>query len=132
MDFARVHSWLSATYWTPGIARERVEYAARNSALVVGAFAPEGLQVGFARVVSDNARFAYLCDVVVEESHRNRGVARAMVKHAMNHPDFATVGVWTLATRDAHGVYAELGFLPITDPASRPADWMVLRRKKAP
>jgi GNAT superfamily N-acetyltransferase len=129
MDFGRVHAWLAATYWTPGIPRERVERAARNSALVLGAFTPEGVQVGFMRVVSDKTRFAYLCDVIVDESHRNRGIARAMVEFALGHPEFATVTTWTLATRDAHGVYAPLGFLPVTEPVSRPADWMILRRK---
>ncbi len=128
MDFARVHAWLAATYWTPGIARERVERGASNSALVIGAFDPDGAQIGFARVVSDKTRFACLCDVVVDETYRGRGVGRAMVKYALEHPEFAAVNTWTLATRDAHTVYAPLGFLPVTDPVSRPADWMVLRR----
>ena len=129
MDFARVQAWLAATYWTPGIARERVERAARNSALVLGAFTADGTQVGFARVVSDKTRFGYFCDVVVDEAYRHRGLARAMVEYALAHPEFATVTTWTLATRDAHGVYTPLGFKPVTDPVSRPDDWMVLRRK---
>lgn len=128
MDFERVHAWLAATYWTPGISRERVERGAGNSALVLGAFTPDGTQTGFARVVSDKSRFAYLCDVVVDEAHRRRGIARAMIAHALAHPGFATVTTWMLATRDAHAVYAPLGFRPVSDPVSRPADWMVLRR----
>lgn len=128
MDFARVRTLLAATYWTPGIERERVERAAQNSALVIGAFAPDGAQVGYARVVSDKTRFAYLCDVVVDEGHRGRGLGRAMAKFALGHPELSTVSTWTLATRDAHGVYGPLGFLPVADPVSRPADWMVLRR----
>ena len=127
-DFARVHAWLAATYWTPGIARERVEHAARHSALVLGAFVEGGEQVGFTRVVSDKSRFAYLCDVVVDEAHRRRGIAKALVRYALAHPELATVSSWMLATRDAHTVYAPLGFLPVTDPVSRPADWMLLRR----
>lgn len=130
MDFTRVQSLLAATYWVPGIARETVEHAARHSALLVGAFAADGRQVGYARVVSDQARFAYLCDVVVAEEFRGRGLGRAMVRHALEHPDLATINTWILATRDAHGVYAPLGFLPVTDPASRPEDWMVRRRLK--
>jgi GNAT superfamily N-acetyltransferase len=128
MDFARVHAWLAATYWTPGISRERIEHGARNSALVMGAFAPDGVQVAFARVVSDKSRFGYLCDVVVDEAHRRRGLASKLVKHALEHPDFATLSTWALWTRDAHPVYAAHGFLPATDPISRPEDWMVLRR----
>lgn len=128
MDFSTVREWLSRTYWTPGIARELIERAATNSALVIGAFAEDGPQVGFMRVVSDKVRFAYLCDVIVDESWRGRGVARAMVRHALDHPDFATVRTWTLATRDAHGVYGTLGFKPMSAPESRPESWMVLRR----
>lgn len=127
MDFARVHAWLAATYWTPGIARETVERAARNSALLIGAFTLEGVQIGYARVVSDQTRFAYLCDVVVDEPYRRQGVAGAMVRFALDHPELATVRTWTLATRDAHGVYEPLGFHPMTDPESRPEDWMVRR-----
>lgn len=129
MDFARVRALLAATYWVPGIGRDRIERAAEHSALVIGAFAPDGGQVGYARVISDKTRFAYICDVVVDEAHRGRGVARAMTRFALEHPNFVTVVTWTLSTRDAHGVYAPLGFLPITDPVSRPEDWMVLRRE---
>ncbi|MDZ4404290.1 GNAT family N-acetyltransferase [Prosthecobacter sp.] len=130
MDFERVHAWLAATYWTPGIARETVERAARHSALVIGAFDAAGIQIGYARLVSDNTRFAYLCDVIVDGAHHGGGIGRAMVRHFLEHPEFATVRTWTLATRDAHTVYAPLGFLPVVDPVSRPDDWMVLRRKE--
>jgi len=129
MDFARVQALLAATYWVPGIGRDRVERAASHSALVIGAFAPDGVQVGYARVISDKSRFAYICDVVVDEGHRGRGLGRAMARFALEHPDFVTVTTWTLSTRDAHGVYAPLGFLPVTEPVSRPEDWMVLRRE---
>jgi GNAT superfamily N-acetyltransferase len=128
MDFARAQAWLSQTYWTPGISQDRIEHAARHSALVLGAFNEAGEQVGFARVVSDCARFAYLCDVIVDPVHRGKGIGRAMVTHALEHPSLATVLIWTLGTRDAHGVYEPLGFKPITDPASAPERWMVLRR----
>jgi GNAT superfamily N-acetyltransferase len=129
MDFTRVHAWLTASYWVPGIARETVEREARNSALVIGAFAADGSQIGYARVISDKSRMAYLADVVVEEAHRGRGVARAMVQYAIDHPELATVTIWTLLTRDAHGVYAPLGFRPITAPESTPDRWMVWRKR---
>jgi GNAT superfamily N-acetyltransferase len=130
MDLGRVQSLLAATYWVPGIGRDQVERAARNSALVIGAFLVEGIQIGYARVVSDKTRFGYFCDVVVEEAWRGRGIGRAMMRHALGHPEFATVTTWTLSTRDAHQVYAPLGFLPVTDPVSRPNDWMVLRLRR--
>lgn len=128
VDFARVHAWLSSSYWTPGIARERIEHASRHSALVLSAFAPDGGQIGFLRVVSDKARFAYLCDVWVDEAHRGKGLARSMVRHAMEHPDFATVTTWTLATKDAQGVYATLGFRDVREEGAHPNTWMVLRK----
>lgn len=128
VDFVRVHGWLSSSYWTPGIERERVERAAWNSALVLSAFAPDGVQAGFLRVVSDRTRFAYLCDVWVDESHRGHGLARTMVRHAMEHPDFVTVSTWTLGTKDAQQVYAPLGFRDIREEGVYPNTWMVRRR----
>jgi len=128
MDVVRVQTWLASSYWMPGIARERVEREAQNSALVLGAFTGDGTQVSYARVISDKSRFAYLCDVIVDEAHRSRGLGRAMVKYALEHPEFATVTTWTLLTRDAHGVYAPLGFRPVTAPESAPECWMVWRK----
>lgn len=127
VDFALVHAWLSSSYWTPGIARERIEHASRHSALVLSVFAPDGSQIGFLRVVSDKARFAYLCDVWVDEAHRGKGIARTMVRHAMQHADFTTVTTWTLATKDAQSVYAPLGFRDIREEGAFPNTWMVLR-----
>ncbi len=127
MDFARVQVWLAATYWQPGVVREVVEHQARNSALVIGAFTMDGTQVGYTRVISDKLRFGYLCDVVVDEAHRGKGVGRAMVQFALKHPEYITVQDWTLKTRDAHGVYSALGFRPITDPVNHPEVWMALR-----
>ncbi len=114
IDWHRVHSWLASSYWTPGISLNRVKRGAENSALVLGAYSPAG-QVGYLRVVSDKSRFAYLCDVWVDENHRGKGLARRMVQEALNHPDFATVN-WLLATLDAHEVYSRLGFTPLENP----------------
>ena len=114
IDWNRVHAWLASSYWTPGISFERVKRGGENSALVLGAY-KNGEQVGYARVVSDKTRFAYLCDVWVEQKHRGKGLARLMVQTALSHPDFATVN-WLLATVDAHGVYAKLGFTPLQNP----------------
>lgn len=114
MDWSRVHKWLSSSYWCLGITKDQVERAARHSALVVGAYLGEE-QVGYLRVISDKTRFAYLCDVWVDETHRRQGLARAMVRYALEHPDFSTA-VWMLATADAHGVYAPLGFSPLKEP----------------
>lgn len=114
IDWSRVHAWLTASYWSPGITKDQVKRAARHSALVVAAF-KEQEQVGYLRVISDKTRFAYICDVWVDEAHRRRGLARAMVRSAIEHPDFSTVA-WLLATADAHAVYAPLGFSPLNEP----------------
>ena len=114
IDFARVHSWLTTSYWSPGISREWVERAARHSALVLGAYSPQG-QVGYLRVVSDLARLAYLCDVWIDSEHRGKGLGRLIVRYALEHPELARVK-WILATADAHGVYANLGFKPLSEP----------------
>ena len=116
LDFAAVHAWLSGSYWSPGITRAQVEQAARHSALVAGAYQPYGGQVGYCRVVSDRTRVAWLADVFVDPDHRGKGVGRAMVAFAMSHPELAEVETWHLATRDAHGVYAVLGFGPLPHP----------------
>lgn len=132
VDFAQVTSWLTTSYWTPGIPRERIEHAARHSALVLSAYDATGHQAGFLRVVSDKARFAYLCDVWVAEAHRGQGLARQMVRHALEHPEFATVSTWTLGTRDAQGVYEALGFREITEEGAYPYAWMVRRLPPPP
>lgn len=109
IDFAAVHAWLAGSYWSPGVERERVEQAARFSALVVGAYFA-GKQVGYVRVVSDRTTFAWIADVFVDPAHRGRGIARAMVRFALEHPNLQGLRRWMLATRDAHGVYAAAGF----------------------
>ncbi|MDB6036651.1 MAG: acetyltransferase [Verrucomicrobiales bacterium] len=114
IDFARVHSWLTTSYWSPGISREWVERAARHSALVLGVYSAQG-QVGYLRVVSDRARLAYLCDVWIDSEHRGKGLGRLIVRYALEHPELARVK-WILATADAHGVYANLGFKPLSEP----------------
>lgn len=114
IDFAAVTAWLAASYWSPGISRQRVEQGARNSAVVIGAYL-EGKQMGFARVVSDTTRFAYLSDVIVDAQHKGKGIGRAMVKFALEHPALAGVEKWFLRTEDAHGVYEPLGFRLISD-----------------
>jgi ribosomal protein S18 acetylase RimI-like enzyme len=130
MDFARIHAWLASSYWSPGVSREQVETGARNSALVLGAFdAQSGTQCGYTRVVSDKVRFAYLCDVWVEEAWRRRGLARALLRHAMEHPELSAVTTWTLGTRDAMPLYESLGFRDIREPGVYSNTFMMLRKK---
>ncbi|HET6147825.1 MAG TPA: GNAT family N-acetyltransferase [Polyangia bacterium] len=110
LDLARVTGWLAASYWSPGIPRATVEQAARHSSLVAGAYADDGTQVGHLRVVSDCTRFANIMDVYVAESQRRRGLGRALVRFALDHPAHRSIARWQLGTRDAHGVYEHEGF----------------------
>jgi GNAT superfamily N-acetyltransferase len=120
LDLALVHLWLSGSYWSPGIRREVVERAFEHS-LAVGAYDDRGAQVGVARVVTDQATFAWLCDVFVAEGSRGQGVARSMVRLLLADPRLQTLRRWCLATRDAHDVYRPLGFGPV-----EPSRWLEL------
>ena len=114
LDIARVHGWLASSYWSPGIARELVERAIAGSHCL-GAYR-EGAQVGFARMITDHATFAWLADVWVDEAVRGEGVGRRMVGWFLEHPRFAGIRRMGLTTVDAHGVYATLGFAPLERP----------------
>jgi GNAT superfamily N-acetyltransferase len=120
VQFARVHGWLTESYWSPGISFERVVHAAEGSSLVVSAYRGNE-QVGYLRVVSDRTTFAWVCDVIVDEAHRGKGLARAMLNFALEHPDHQGLRRWILATKDAHGVYAACGF----EPLKAPERWML-------
>jgi GNAT superfamily N-acetyltransferase len=119
-DLAAVHAYLTASYWAAGVPRAVVERSVAGS-LPFGIFhAPEARrerQVGFARVVTDRATFAYLADVYVLEEHRGRGLARWLMEVITAHPDLQGLRRFLLATRDAHGLYARFGFRPLAEPA---------------
>ncbi len=114
LDVDRVHGWLTSSYWSPGIDHALVERAIAGSHCL-GAYR-DGYQVGFARMITDHATFAWLADVWVDESVRGVGIGRRMVAWFINHPDFAGLRRIGLVTRDAHGVYSALGFQPLLRP----------------
>jgi GNAT superfamily N-acetyltransferase len=108
LDLDTVHGFLSGSYWAAGIPREVVERSIRHS-ICYGAFdGPR--QVGFARVISDRATFAYVADVFVFPSHRGRGIGSRIMACATSHPELQNLRLWTLFTRDAHGLYRQHGF----------------------
>lgn len=111
LDLARIHGWLASSYWSPGIARETVARAIAGSHCL-GAYR-DGEQIGFARMITDHATFAWLADVWVAEAARGAGVGREMVRWFLNHRDFQGLRRVGLVTADAHGVYAALGFHPL-------------------
>lgn len=114
LDLDVIHGFLTTSYWSPGIPRETVARAIAGS-LCVGAYR-ERRQIGFARVVSDRATFAYLADVFVLEEARGEGIGRAMVRALMEHHELQGLRRWFLATLDAHGVYEALGWQPVAHP----------------
>jgi GNAT superfamily N-acetyltransferase len=115
LDIDRVHRWLSDdAYWCLGIPRDVLERAIASS-LCFGAF-EHAEQVGFARVISDHATYAYLCDVYVSPTHRNRGIGKALLRAICEHPSLQGLRRWSLVTRDAHSLYAQFGFTPLAAP----------------
>jgi GNAT superfamily N-acetyltransferase len=114
LDVARVHGWLASSYWSPGIERSVVERAIAGSH-PLGAY-QDGTQIGFARVITDHATFAWIADVWVDEPARGQGLGRRMVMWFIEHPDFIGIRRFALTTKDAHGVYGALGFHALIRP----------------
>lgn len=114
LDIDRIHGWLASSYWSPGIERELVERAIAGSH-PIGAYR-DGVQLGFARAITDRATFAWIADVFVDDGARGQGIGRAMVGWFVDHPDLAGIRRIGLVTADAHGVYAKLGFQPLLRP----------------
>lgn len=116
LDLDMIHDYLShEAYWAMGRSRSAVERSIENS-LNFGIFGPGDIQVGFARVVSDMAVFAYICDVFVLPEYRGHGLSKALMYAMLNHPDLRDVRRWFLFTRDAHGLYAQFGFDVLAEP----------------
>jgi GNAT superfamily N-acetyltransferase len=126
LDIGYVHAFLETSYWSPGIPREVVEQAIANS-LPFGLYSPSGSQVGFARVISDRATYAYLADLFVDPAHRRRGLGKFLVTCTLAHPQLQGLRRWALATADAHGLYRQFGFTP----AQRPLVHMFIERPAA-
>jgi len=115
LDLDVIHGFLTDCYWAKGIPLEVVARSIEHS-LCFGVYDGSGVQVGFARVVSDFATVAYLGDVFILESHRGRGLSKWLLECIMQHPALQGLRRWILLTRDAHGLYAEFGFRPLTAP----------------
>ena len=108
LDLDVIHGFFTTSYWARGVPREIVARSMEHS-LCFGAF-EKGRQVGFARVISDRATFAYICDVFALESHRGHGVGKSLLAAIMSHPELQGLRRWTLFTRDAHDLYRQFGF----------------------
>jgi GNAT superfamily N-acetyltransferase len=122
LDVDAVHRWLSTdAYWALGRSRDTVERSIRGS-LNFGLYGPNGPQAGYARVVTDLATFAWLCDVYVAPAHRGRGLGTWLAASVSDHLAPYRLTRVLLSTHDAHGMYAKAGFVPV--PA--PERWMIL------
>ena len=113
LDMNAVHDFLARSYWAKTRPHEYTDAAFANS-LVFGLY--EGSrQVGMARVVTDFIIVAYLCDVFIHEDFRRHGLGKWLMQTMLEHPDLLHVRRWLLATDDAHGLYQQFGFEPLTD-----------------
>jgi GNAT superfamily N-acetyltransferase len=114
LDVDAVHSYLTRSYWAKGISKEVVAKSIKGS-LCFGLF--EGSrQIGLARVITDKATFAYLCDVYVLEDYLSRGLGKWLMSAVRAHPDLQKLRRFVLLTRDAHGLYEQFGFTRLTQP----------------
>src|SRR3954469_18388296 len=116
VDVDAVHAFLTTAYWCEGIPRQTVARALSRS-LCFGLYEGER-QVGLARVITDAATFAYLCDVYVLPEMRGRGLAKWLIECVMEHPDLQGLRRFSLVTRDAHELYRPFGFTEIQSPGS--------------
>ncbi|MEP6614735.1 MAG: GNAT family N-acetyltransferase [Mucilaginibacter sp.] len=119
LDFELIYNYLDKeSYWAQGIPPETLKNAIAGS-LCFGIYNHDK-QVGFARVVTDNATFAYICDVFVIADYRRLGLSKWLIQTIITHPGLQGLRRWSLATADAHGLYKQFGFSEL----SKPQNWM--------
>ena len=131
LDLDAIHGFLSRSFWAEDIPKKLVAKSIRNS-LCFGVFHGRD-QVGFARVVTDRATYAYLCDVYILESHRGKGLSKRLIEVVMAHPDLQGLRRFQLVTRDAHGLYKRFGFRAPKHPERHMEifrDGMYVRKRK--
>lgn len=115
LDIAYIHHYLSKeSYWAQNIPLDVVKRSIEGS-MAFGIYC-NGQQCCFARVITDQATFAYLADVFVDEAHRKKGLSKELIRFILNHPLLQGLRRFMLATKDAHGLYALFGFNPLKEP----------------
>ena len=122
LDFDVIYHFISSTYWAKGIPQATLRKAIANS-LAFGVYTDDNQQVGFARVITDKATFAYLSDVFILPQFQRIGLAKLLMKNIIEHPDTQGLRRFMLATSDAHGLYAQFGFEQITSAQSFMQIW---------
>lgn len=114
LDHELIHYWLSKeSYWSADISRERVDRFI-EATLCFGVY-HEGRQVGFAKIITDYSSIAYIADVFILAEHQGKGLGKALIRNILEHAELQPVKRWLLATKDAHGLYEQFGFRPITN-----------------
>ncbi|MBS1494107.1 MAG: GNAT family N-acetyltransferase [Bacteroidetes bacterium] len=108
MDFEAIHNWITNSYWAFGRTKEAMKKVMENS--LNFALFYKSKQVGFARVVTDYHTFSYLCDVIIDEEYRGKGLGKILMKEVMEYSPLKTMKRWMLFTKDAHGLYRQFGF----------------------
>ena len=119
-DIDLIHSFLTQSYWAEGISKEIVQRSIDGALCFAvvdndNADLPAGRQVGFARMITDKATFAYLADVFIIEEYRGLGLSKWLMEVIMSHPDLQGLRRMMLATRDAHSLYKKFGFTPLNN-----------------
>jgi len=120
MNIDAIHQYLSRSYWAENVPKHVVCKAIENSLCFGVLYVEEDAkeqQVGFARLITDYATFAYLADVYILEQHRGQGLSKQMMQKIIAHPQLQGLRRMMLATQDAHGLYEQFGFTPLTDQA---------------
>jgi N-acetylglutamate synthase-like GNAT family acetyltransferase len=121
IDIDYVHRFLSQSYWSPGVQIQVVKKAMEGS-LCFGIYdndiqtLPVGRQVGYARMITDKATFAYMADVFIDENYRGKGLGKWLIEMILAHPDVKGLRRILLATKDAHKLYEQCGFTSINNP----------------
>jgi GNAT superfamily N-acetyltransferase len=114
VDLDVVHGFLTTSYWATGVTREKVARSIAGS--IPFALLHDDRQIGFARVVSDGATFAWIADVFVLPDYRGQGLGQWLIASILTHPELQGLRRWSLATRDAHTLYERYGFRRIPNP----------------
>jgi GNAT superfamily N-acetyltransferase len=114
LDMEYIHQFLSNSYWSPGVPIETVKRAI-NGSLCFGVY-DKDRQIGYARMITDQATFAYLADVFIDENCRGKGLGKWLINMILAHPDLQGLRRIMLATKDAHKLYEQLGFTALPEP----------------
>lgn len=114
LNVAFIHQFISGSYWAKGRTIDEVKICIDNS-INFGIYA-DGEQIGYARVVTDYFQFAYLMDVFIDNGFRGKDYSKILLQHIFDHEALCKIKVWRLATTDAHGLYRQFGFTPLSKP----------------